>query len=179
MAEVNPDPGSEPTNLVTIEADKPLPDCFGNQGAPCRNHFDVMASAAYMPAQLRAYITPEEYESAFAMSNKLNEKYWDFQNNASRAGAISMGFCGLALWLLSSEIRDKIMFYAIMLVIISVPAVCIHGYKRAFQIPQDRLGEPFKQWEKNGLKVNFSLGQRPTKHSAASPNVLRVYFPTS
>ena len=34
-----------------------------------------------MPAQLRAYITPEEYESAIAMSNKLQKQYWTADNN--------------------------------------------------------------------------------------------------
>ena len=80
MATVYPGPGPQPTIVtaqpnqmmqVQIEADKENYNFFGCSRG--KHTFDVMASAAHMPAQLRAYITPEEYESAFAMSNKLKQ----------------------------------------------------------------------------------------------------------
>ena len=111
-----------------------------------------MASAAYMPAQLRAYITPEEYESAFAMSNKLQKQYWRLENNQSLCCMFSCGAC--------------------------LPCFC---FSKCFcQISQHRIGEPFKQWEKNGLKVVFTLGrQGGNNNKSGTANVVRVHFPTS
>ena len=104
-----------------------------------------------MPAQLRAYITPEEYESAIAMSNKLQKQYWTADNNHVYALLLSGCSC--------------------------IPCIIIH--KCFCQISRRRIGEPFKQWGKNGLKVDFSLGSIGSKNSASTPNVLRVHFPTS
>ena len=44
---------------------------------------------------------------------------------------------------------------------------------------ESRMGEPFKQLEKNGLKVVFSLGQKGSQQGAATPNVVRFHFPMS
>ena len=73
-----------------------------------------------MPAQLRAYITPEEYESAIAMSNKLQKQYWTADNNHVYALLLSGCSC--------------------------IPCIIIH--KCFCQISRRRIGEPFKQWER-------------------------------
>ena len=106
-----------------------------------------------MPAQLRAYITPEEYESAFAMSNKLKQDDSDREQKMMAFMFGSLCLCPL------------VAVYKILVI--------------DCQRNEDRFGEPFKQWEKNGLKVNFSLGQGGGKQSVGTPNVLRIHFPTS
>ena len=81
MATVNPAPvlsavtaamqmSVEPITIVADVYDADLDRCGYRFGAD-HYTFGGATNAAYMPAQLRAYITPEEYESAIAMSNKL------------------------------------------------------------------------------------------------------------
>ena len=62
-----------------------------------------------------------------------------------------------------------------------IPFVGVTVYKILVidcQRNEDRFGEPFKQWEKNGLKVNYSGAHGGSKNVPFVPPVVRVQFPT-
>ena len=105
-----------------------------------------------MPAQLRAYITPEEYESAFAMSNKLKQDDFDREKKwfSFMFGSLCLCPCAAAYKIIEYDCKRN----------------------------EDRFGEPFKQWEKNGLKVNYSGARGGGKNDPFVPPVVRVQFPT-
>ena len=159
---------------ITIEADKELSTAMCSKG---KRTFDVMASAAYMPAQLRAYVTPEEYESAFAMSNKLHEEYIDIESNVQVSCA-----CSGLLFLLSMTVGIIFLgkWAAVPLLIVPFMWLGICAYKLTLQPTGDRIGEPFKQWENNGqLKVSYTFPQIGGKGTPYIPPAVRVHFPTS
>ena len=181
MATVYPGPAPQPTIVtaqpnqmmqVQIEADKEDYNFFGVSRG--KHTFDVMASAAHMPAQLRAYITPEEYESAFAMSNKLKQEYFDREKKLFPFILGSLCLC-LLLFLLPPVPGVPIYLAG------GIPFVGVTVYKILVsdcQRNEDRFGEPFKQWEKNGLKVNYSGAHGGSKNVPFVPPVVRVQFPT-
>ena len=184
MATVYPGPAPQPTIVtaqpnqmmqVQIEADKEDYNFFGVSRG--KHTFDVMASAAHMPAQLRAYITPEEYESAFAMSNKLHEEYIDIESNVQVSCA-----CSGLLFLLSMTVGMIFLgkWAAVPLLIVPFMWLGICAYKLTLQPTGDRIGEPFKQWENNGqLKVSYTFPQIGGKGTPYIPPAVRVHFPTS
>ena len=162
MATVHPQPWptatimtAQPNQMmqVQIEADKEIYNTFGVSRG--KHTFDVMASAAHMPAQLRAFITPEDYESAFAMSNKLKQDDFDREKKLMKFVLGSLCLCPFAA------------FYK------------CYVWDCQRNEANVRFGEPFKQWEKNGLKVNYSGAQGGSKNCPFVPPVVRVQFPTS
>ena len=135
------------TELRIVADENEMPPRCGRPFGADHYTFGAQASAAHMHPRLRDYITPEEYEAAFAMSNELQKQYWTADNNHVYALLLSCCTC--------------------------IPCIVIH--KCFYQIPRRRIGEPFKQWEKNGLKVNFSLGELGARAAPRLPTCFRFF----
>eukprot|EP00392_Amoebophrya_sp_AT5.2_P004801 g4810.t1 len=141
-----------PANAVDIVADKPGAD-------PTHSSFDVVARAAFMPEELRPFVTPQEYEEVM---REVNAVIWKRTESESCCPPCPPKFWLLRMWLL-----------LIITIFAAFDWIVAQSIKKL-----DACDPIVKKWEKNGtngIVVIFYKGV-PSLHPQATPNLIRVHI---